>query len=252
MTHWKSGTPVLAKNPAPLNHPALGPVQYSVQQVSDNPDRQVAQTIAMMRRYAIEDAKSAEIHEDVYRAWQEGEPIGDTWGYIKGRLQFVRDEITAEPLQPYYNAPIVETLVRPKDMAVLPVPQGDCDCYSMYGAAHLLARGVPCSYVTVAADGNDPTAFSHVYLVAYPVNGPYTGQRVPMDLSHGPHPGWEVANRYGKRKEWPIDHSNVWIAAGLSLAASLALAKMTRSPIWPAFAGVGVYLACEACSGGLN
>jgi hypothetical protein len=198
-------------------------VRYSVQQVSDNPDQQVAETITLMKRYALEDAKSPEIQQDVSRAWQTGEPISDTYAYIKDRLRFVRDEVTAAPFQAQYSSPIVETLVRPRDMAVLEVPQGDCDCFSMYGAAHLLARGIPCAFVTVAADDGDPTAFSHVYLVAYPTSGPYAGQRVPLDLSHGQYPGWEVANRFGKRTEWPVNSSSDVLLLGLALGGAYLL-----------------------------
>lgn len=200
--------------PAPssgvMNHPALGPVRYSIKEVSDVPDEQVAQTIDLMREYAWEDSQSPTIRQDVAQC-AAGDPLDDTWSYLSRRegrrsMQFVRDEQTGAPFADIgrWN-PIVETLMRPCDQATCPAPQGDCDDFSMYGAAHLLARGVPVSYCTVAADGADPTIYSHVYLVAYPRSGKYAGRRVPVDLSHGPYVGWETENRFGKRTEWPVD-----------------------------------------------
>jgi hypothetical protein len=88
----------------------------------------------------------------------------------------------------------------------------------MYGAAHLMARGVPCSFVTVAADDSDPSMYSHVYLAAYP-----NGQRVPIDLSHGHYPGWETVNRFGKRKEWPIGSGFNFLGLGLLAAGGYLL-----------------------------
>jgi hypothetical protein len=226
MAHWTGAANL-------FDHPALGSVKYSTTEVSDDPDTQVAQTIDLMRRYAVEDSRSALVIADAARAWQSGDPIGDTWGYIKSRLQFINDEVTAEPLQPSFIYPIVETLCRPKDMAVAPYPQGDCDDFSMYGAAHLLARGVPCSFATVAANGQDPTAYSHVYLVAYPKTGPYAGKRVPMDLSHGAYPGWEVGNQYGKMREWPCNStSSVLIIAAIIGAGLLIYEAWRMKLLW--------------------
>jgi hypothetical protein len=48
------------------------------------------------------------------------------------------------------------------------------------------------------------------------------GERIPLDASHGPHAGWEVANQYGKRREWALNGAPGFmyfaaIAAGLLL-----------------------------------
>lgn len=193
-----------------LVHPVLGPVRYQINEVPDDPDQQVEQTIALMRRYAVEDSTCPQFQGDVSSCAQS-DPIDDVWRYLSRKdgvrgMQFVRDETTGAPFSERVGkwSPIVETLIRPVDQAGLLQPQGDCDDFSMYGAAQLLARGVPCAYVTVAADDSDPTMYSHVYLVAYPQSGPYAGRRVPLDLSHGDHPGWETQNRFGKRREWPL------------------------------------------------
>lgn len=203
-------------------HPQLGAVRYQLTQVSDDPDQQVCDVIGLMTRYAVEDAQS--ISADAIAAAETGEPLSDTWGYLSRHqgsrgMVFVRDETTASQVDPQLKIeqwnPVVETLIRPVDQAGLSTPFGDCDDFAMYGAAHLLALGVPCSFVTVAAMSEDPTMYSHVYLVAYPVQGPYAGQRIPLDLSHGPYMGWEVENRYGKRREWPVRSGSNLVALAL-------------------------------------
>jgi hypothetical protein len=74
----------------------------------------------------------------------------------------------------------------------------------MYVAALLAAAGIPCAFVTVAADPLDPAHFTHVYVAAYPA----PGVRVAMDASHGDYAGWECPNRYGRRVEWPLGESS--------------------------------------------
>jgi hypothetical protein len=196
-----------------MDHPALGRVKYSIKEVGDDPDEQVAETIGLMRGYANQDSRDPNLQADVARAWRSGDAIGDTFNYLRrhGRrgMQFVPDESTGAAFDsvghPGGWRPVVETLIRPADQCLLPNPQGDCDDFAQYGAAHLLARRVPCSYATVGVEPQDPGVFSHVYLVAYPQDGPYAGMRVPLDLSHGPQVGWECPNPWGKFMEWPLD-----------------------------------------------
>ena len=210
-------------------HPDLGAVNYELTQVSDDPDTQVSDVIGIMSRYACEDSGS--ISPDVIQAAVTGDALTDTWNYLSRfhgsrGMQFVRDEKTANQCSlgiQQWN-PVVETLIRPVDEAGLAAPFGDCDDFAMYGAAHLLALGVPCSFVTVAAMAENPAIYSHVYLVAYPNSGPYAGERVALDLSHGSHLGWEVANMFGKRKEWPVKTAGFWpllflVAIGLGVWA---------------------------------
>jgi hypothetical protein len=219
-------------------HPALGHIKYSLSELSDDPDTQVSQTIGFMRRYACEDAKSPIIQQDALQAWQSSDPVADTWKYLSRYegsrgMQFVNDEVTGQPFEddpaPAFRwRPVVETLMRPCDQAVCPIPQGDCDDFSMYGAAHLIARGVPCSFATIAANQAEPDLYSHVYLVAYPQTG-----RVVLDLSHGEYLGWEAPALAGKFREWPV------IESGFGLLG------------WAALLG-GSYLIYRAASGRVN
>ena len=215
-----------------VDHPALGRVRYQLTEVSDDPDQQVEQTIALMTRYAVEDSSSPLIKEEAATCAASNDPTTDIWRYLSRkegarRMIFVHDEETGRPWGDIGAwRPVVETLMRPADQVVASQAQGDCDDFSMYGAAHLLARGVPCSYCTVAADASDPSIYSHVYLVAYPQSGPHAGERVPLDLSHGHYAGWETESRFGKRREWQVVPSGPpiwpWVAvllAGLFLVS---------------------------------
>ena len=223
-----------------VHHPALGPVRYQITEISDDPDTQVEQTIALMKGYALADAANPTLYNEVATC-AAGDPIEDTWSFLSRKdgvrqMQFVHDEDTGRPWGDIGRwMPIVETLIRPVDQVVSLKPQGDCDDFAMYGAAHLLARWVPCSFCTVAADANTPSLYSHVYLVAYPRSGAHAGQRVPLDLSHGHHAGWETPNRFGKRREWPVSASPAFgpcaIAAGI-LAGGFILYKMFAGGIW--------------------
>lgn len=190
-----------------LYHPQLGQeVRYRVDEVPEGGDEQTSVVISLMRGYAVEDAASPEIQRDAQEALSQFpgmHPEEAVWNYVRSRMAFVRDEQTAAPFQPLYQFPIVETLIRPRDLSVLCESahcqrQGDCDDYAMYTAALLLALGIPCSFVTVAADtANDE--YSHVYVAAFP---PGRG-RVAMDTSHGSAPGWETPH-YHRKQEWDL------------------------------------------------
>ena len=206
-----------------IYHPDLGrTVNYSVQEVPEDADGQVAAVIGLMTEYARADATSPEIADDLasvalhpqkdYSDLPQAEAnertwIDSIWWHVKGRVsRFATDEETAAPIQPEFgDSPIVETLIRPRDMALYCGEgncQGDCDDYSMYLAALLTACGIKCAFVTVAADETDRNWFSHVYVAAYTGSG----VRIPLDASHGEYPGWEVA-RYWRLEEWPVSAS---------------------------------------------
>lgn len=215
-----------------LQHPVLGAVRYQITEVSDDPDTQVEETIGLMRRYALQDSRNPIFLQESATAAVSEDPLADVWAFISRKdgirqMQFVSDELTARPWGDIGRwRPIVETLIRPVDQVVIPNPQGDCDDFSMYGAAHLMARGIPVCYCTVAADGSDPFIYSHVYLVAYPQSGPRAGQRVPVDLSHGPYLGWETENRFGKRREWPVGLQPSHAGGGVVMIAAAAILYM--------------------------
>lgn len=196
-----------------IAHPGFGgmPLNYELTHVPDDPDDQVASTISLMSHYVATDAAHPAIAADAQRALAEAPP-GATpeqavFQFVRRRLRFVDDEVNAAPLSVKTDIPIVEVLIRPVDMSQMCAGggcqrTGDCDDHAMYGAALLKVLGRTVKFVTVAADAADPSRYSHVYLVSYPPEQP--GARVALDLSHGAHCGWEVPNRYGKRREWSV------------------------------------------------
>jgi hypothetical protein len=210
-------------------HPELGTlVNYEAFPLSDDPDTQVAQTIHRMARHVREDAQSPSIQREA-AAIQAGDPITDTFWHVKNRVGFRQDEQLAAPVwrgdgDPVDGGTVVEVLIRPRDLAQMSNPLEDCDGFASYGPALLRAQGVPCKFVTVAADRRDPSRFSHVYASC---TDPNTGQRVSLDASHGPYPGWECvsAGPVWRLKEWAIDGPEwgevLLIAAGLFLLAKV-------------------------------
>ena len=209
-----------------MNHPGFGgPIRYEVTELPDDADGQVQQTIQLMGKYAREDATSPEVQRDaasLLRLYPNTDPESAVFQWVKGRVGFVPDNITTASLQSQTNIPIVEALIRPRDLSVMCggggncSRAGDCDDFSMYGASLLIALGKDVRFVTVAANPSQPDAFSHVYLVVYRENG----ERMPLDLSHGPYPGWEVEGVY-RREEWGVDGGlgKILVAAGVLIGA---------------------------------
>jgi hypothetical protein len=144
------------------------------------------------------------------------------YGHVKAaNIHFTRDEVTGAGIQglDLGDDAVIETIIRPIDMARYVdagMALGDCDDFSMYLAALLKANGVPCAFATVAADGEAPDQFSHVYVVAYP-----DGQRLPLDASHGQYPGWETENRFGKYAEWPVWDKFAWFIGDVVVKAGI-------------------------------
>lgn len=193
-----------------------GPVEYSAAVTGDDPDQQVADSIGIMRNLVLRDCQTPEIQRDLQSAMSSQEncrlsandqyaTCDAIWAYTKGRINFVEDRDTAQPLGiDTPNRPVVETFIPPVWMSRICSDgscqrTGDCDDFSMYAAALLKAAGIKAKFATVAANEQSPGQYSHVYVVAYP-----NGQRYPLDCSHGPAPGVEAAN-VGRRCEWDID-----------------------------------------------
>lgn len=187
-------------------HPDFGEsVDYRAIPLSADPDTQVAQMIGHMKRAAIEDSESEPILREASELRGSGDLCSDVFWFDKNRVQFQRDELTSHPFADYFNDDVVEVMIRPRDLANMRQPKEDCDGFATYAASQLRALGIPCNFVTVAADRREPNRYSHVYLACYP-----NGRRVALDISHGAYPGWEAPNMFGKRREWPIDGPDGW------------------------------------------
>lgn len=219
-------------------HPAFGArVPFRFDWLPDSPDGQVTSTCRKVINYMREDSKSPLISDDARRALElgSGDPITGTWKLVKPLVRFQRDEKTAADLDIADSRipDTVEVLIRPVDQSLLIKLRGmgveDCDGFVMYAGCILLALHVPVSLVTVAADGHDPTRFSHIYLAAYPEG--YGKKRIALDVSHGAYPGWECPN-LGRLKEWPVQYTagehffKFGIALGLLGGAYYALRRI--------------------------
>lgn len=216
-------------------HEGLGRrVNYELTAVPEDAEGQVRAVIGLMTRYAVEDSASPaielaaqEILASLYTAGPgDREKIQAVFEHVKRRVRFVLDETTSIPFQRErdpLSEPVVEALIRPSDMAVYCREGhciGDCDDFAMYAAALLVALGVRCGFVTIAADPLDPSRYSHVYVVAYTGEG----ERIPLDTSHGPYAGWEARSPYMLR-EWPVSGAGGAWGAG-SLVELVVLAAL--------------------------
>lgn len=213
--------------PAVAYHPDFGgPIRYSIENLPEHPDGQVRDTIARILGYVRADVSDPLCIEDANESLALGERAGlshgwqsiaGVWRKIKGALKFQQDEQTAARLAVNDRRipDVVEVIIRPADQSRLirRMPNGveDCDGFEGYASCLLTILGIPCALVTVSAEPDEPNRFSHVYLACY-----VDGQRIPVDFSHGPYPGWECPNT-GRLKEWPVIES-----PGVQICSSLA------------------------------
>ncbi len=203
-------------------HPDFGgEVRYDFETLPADPDAQVERTVARVIHYLLTDSAAPIIQEFAQRALilGEGDPILGVWRICKQQMRFVHDEDTAQKLaiNDARKPDVIEVLIRPVDQALLIALKGtgfeDCDGYTMFAACLLLALGVPCKLVTIAAVPSEPRKFSHIYIAAYP-----GGRRIPLDFSHGPFPGWEGPNT-GRIKEWALEEHTDMRSVLATLAA---------------------------------
>ena len=222
------------------------PVNYIVERVPDNPDMQVAATIRRMCEYVNADCTTPQIQSDAQLALSldPTDPFNSIHRFVRSRMEFKNDEKITEPYEGLLAKPgpnpsddyFVECLKRPVDVSLEYARtgqkvEGDCDDWSMTCAALLQALGIECSFVTVGANAEDPTVFSHVYVTAY-----YGGQRVSMDTSHGLYAGWETPNLYGKFAEWPISPTSSWSGLGFAVVVAGLFAWTKRDQLRKWFA----------------
>ena len=190
-------------------------------------DTATSQTVDLMCRYVRETDSDPVIQQAAEYARQRfganaQDPAGLAWGvfwFLKHNMRFVVDEAPMFRLglpneQDLLISPSV--LIRMSDRA------GDCDDFTMLGAALLRALKVPYAIVTIAASPDDPGRWSHVFLMAMCPNP------LPLDASHGSGPGWMVPAAHTFRWQcWdengkavsvprPRKHSlNGWVPSGL-------------------------------------
>lgn len=121
--------------------------------------------------------------------------------WVKHHIHFKEDE---NALTQDFGVVDLETgkelLLSPPYLLSMPVPTGDCDDFSTLLATLLKIVGFQTvGFRTVAANEEDPEAFTHVYVVVMTANGGI----LPLDASHGSYPGWETKGIF-KSKDWWI------------------------------------------------
>lgn len=121
-------------------------------------DRGVTQTIALMRRYARNDAQIPEITAIAKRAKRKS-----SIATLKALYNYVIRK------HAYRNDPKQTELVRsPRHMVTRREHRaGDCDDLSTLLAALLLAAGYRTAYKVIAWDYKRGRAFTHVYVLVY-------------------------------------------------------------------------------------
>lgn len=187
--------------------PAFSPaaIDVTIDPAAGNANASTAQTIARMSQL-IQKAQSAPKVLQSARAAIAELPMGAdrrqicaaVFNWIRRHVRFVQDEelLAAELGHP----DAAELLIAPWVLVAMDDPRGDCDDFSMLCASMLEVLSVPCQLVTIAADPQDPSRWSHVYVYARLENGGY----LSMDTSHGSEPGWEAPRRF-KIRTWPIE-----------------------------------------------
>lgn len=127
-------------------------------------------------RYAFE-RFGAGIDTDAAKCWA-------VFWYVKHCVKFKKDEGVMIALG---SPGEQDVLISPSVLARMNKPAEDCDGFTMFGCALLAALGIPVAMVAVAVNPQAPEVWSHVFPVAICAGGIQ-----PLDMSHGPKPGWMV------------------------------------------------------------
>lgn len=173
-------------------------------------DKSVSDTVALMGAHASAASMSPQVKQAckdagvLQQGITEEEAVRRVFRYVKGKVQFVEDNEQLENI--FSNPESKELLITPPVLLSMEQPKGDCDDFSMLTCSMLMAMGVQCDFVTVAANSSSPKEFSHIYNMARLRDG----RNIPLDTSHGARIGWET-QKQSRRKVWPVFN---WGGAG--------------------------------------
>lgn len=153
-------------------------------------------------RAAVDAAYSPELRAGTLNAKSSRqERAAVLFAWIANQVEFVDDDLQLRDALDCHDAQ--ELLIEPPRLLTMPRPQGDCDDFTMLGCAMCLCAGVPAEIVTIAADGNDPNRWSHVYYQAQLDDGRLLPQDIAECVKHNKPFGWE-APQYYARKDWGL------------------------------------------------
>ena len=252
------------------------PIRASIEQVPDQPDAQVAATIARMNEYVCFDCQSGPVIYDakVAVADNPSDPLSCIHSFVHSRMRFKNDEEIAAP----YNGLLPGCAGASSIGNNAPNRAGDITDAGTAGATgqgqqydpsanyfiEVLKRPVDVSleYANtgqpVMGDCDDYSMYCAALLKALGIDCSFAtigadptnpsvyshvyvvaywrGKRIPMDCSHGPYAGWETENKYGKFSEWPIYERSSLGLVGLAFVTLGWLAWSHRQTIRGLFA----------------
>lgn len=230
--------------PRDSGYPCIARKQADV----SNADRATAQTVAWICELINESVPAPAVQafaRGAVRTWRGG-PLYraanpddqrmracSVWFAVKSAMHFVEH---ADQIRALLNeSDQLQLLIRPDVLLSSAHPAGDCAVYAPLVCACLGALGIAWEIITVACDPREPDVYSHVYARAVLDSG----QRIPLDASHGKYPGWEVPREHTLRKQ-------VWDESGTPIddvAPARPLGQYRTVPrVWPRTLGLGQIL----------
>jgi hypothetical protein len=153
-----------------------------------------AQTIALMRRLvdeALADPQFVRQAIEIVRAVPAYDDFAEAealYRWVKRHIRFTKDPVTKEKLYP------------PQEL--LKIGAGDCDDIAMLLGAFLMAIGYNARLVTVSANRENPTDFSHVYVEGEVPPG--SGNWIPMDAAHIDSEFGTEPPTYFRKRAWSL------------------------------------------------
>jgi hypothetical protein len=196
-------------NPSHAAMPAIALERTRALDDTDGATRQTVEKMCELIRDSARDPyvqRCAAYARDRF-AMGSSDPAALAWGcfwYVKHCVKFRLDEGTMLQIgesHDAYGQQQQDLLIAPAVLVRMKNPSEDCDGFTMLTAALLTCLGVPVLIATVAADLDDPTRWSHVFLCAI-----INGRVKPLDTSHGAAPGWMVPrNRIHRWQTWTLD-----------------------------------------------
>lgn len=183
-----------------------------------DPDSGTAATVRRMAQLTAESIGTPRLHNfarksavtwrggPVYKGravnWEDQRQLAcSVWYGVNSSMKFQEH---SEQIKALLNeSDQLQLLISPDLLLSKRRPAGDCAVYTPLVCASLATLGIHYEFVTLACDPRDPDLFTHVYARAALSDG----SRLPLDASHGKHPGWEVPIEHQIRKQ-------VWDEAG--------------------------------------
>lgn len=182
-----------------------GPSVVTRRNASEDPDQATAETVSCMRRAAIEDSNSPQVwgatRQAVANSSGREQVCRAIYQWIASQVQFRQDDPILAHVFGLDDE--LDLLIRPARLLTMRRPAEDCDGFTMLACAMLLCAEVPCEIVTIKADPQDPSRFTHVYCQAILEDGRGLVMDCSQGAQHGYPCGWE-APEYFDRRTWGV------------------------------------------------